>query len=333
MACRFQRGQLKLLVTFLLGICAGLIGNHIYYIRYPLPVEFMDEDDVPETLLSGVTPPSLKYVETDDSSIAEKVTSKVRLLCYVLTSPTNHQKRAIHVKMTWGRRCDQLIFFSSAADTLLPTVVLNVSEGYTFLWEKTLSAINHLHRHNYNDADWFYKADDDTYAVIENLRFALLNFKPSDPVLIGNLFRPGDDLHDQHVNGGSGYVLSRAALRLLAEKGNDCFPNLREGYEDVLLSRCMRKVGGHLAHMLDEKGRERFFQARPENFVAPMGLQGTSREAFLYRLYDVPSKGLDCCSTTAISFHWLKPRTLYAMEYLIYYLRPFGIVPKFDVNL
>ena len=37
-------------------------------------------------------------------------------------------------------------------------------------------------------ADWFIKCDDDTYLIVENLRYFLSNENPTDPVCFGHRF-------------------------------------------------------------------------------------------------------------------------------------------------
>ena len=68
-----------------------------------------------------------------------------------------------------------------------------------------------------NEADWFLKADDDSYIVVENLRAFLGQHNTEDPLQFGCKLKYIEPRG--YMSGGAGYVLSKEALRRLVKVG------------------------------------------------------------------------------------------------------------------
>lgn len=111
---------------------------------------------------------------------------KVRVLCYVNTKASNHKNGAQAVLRTWGRRCNKLIFFSSWSDPKLPGTVVLPGEKARESWKKTKDALKYLYDHHLASADWFLEADDETYVVMENLRYMLYPYSPEMAIFFGS---------------------------------------------------------------------------------------------------------------------------------------------------
>jgi len=114
------------------------------------------------------------------------------------------------------------LFFS---DKDLPAVNLNTGpEGRNSLWAKTKSAFTYVYEHYRDQGDWFVKADDDTYMVVENLRYMLQPYNSSDPLYFGCKFKPY--VSQGYMSGGAGYVLSKEALKRFVTQGVGMYPIL-----------------------------------------------------------------------------------------------------------
>ena len=113
-----------------------------------------------------------------------------RILCWVNTYHKNHLTQVESIKATWGKSCDKLLFFSDIEDITIPTVRVIAPPTHAELWRKHRGVLKILYREYQNDYDWFFKCDDDTYVIMENLKAYLAREEITSlahtPLLLGH---------------------------------------------------------------------------------------------------------------------------------------------------
>ncbi|CAL1538113.1 unnamed protein product [Lymnaea stagnalis] len=320
--------------VFLLGLSLGLIftlilrsvdPTAIQWKRFEnihLKTETSKVDGAPQTSNDAIDGHHNEDNAIPQDAIAKELYRKVRVACWILTSPQNLDKKAIHVKNTWTKRCHIVVFMSSVQNDSFPTIGFNTSEGRHHLTAKTFQAFKYLYENHLKDADWFLKADDDTYVIMENLRYFLSNEDPNLPLYFGRTFVPM--VKQGYASGGAGYVISREALRRFGEGGikNKTICKRDGGYEDVEFGKCMESLGVPLKNTSDALNRPRFHCYNPEAYIH------LTFDRASMRIYDLEKDrgGMENISDYAISFHYISSHRMYEMEFFIYHLRPYGIL-------
>jgi glycoprotein-N-acetylgalactosamine 3-beta-galactosyltransferase len=237
-----------------------------------------------------------------------------KILCWILTYPGAHDTKARAVNETWGRNCDYLLFVTSAPHATLPTLVVDLKgpDAYNRLWIKSKRAWEHVYEHYLDKAEWFMKADDDTYVVWDNLVRFLAQKNTSRAVFFGRLLYRNGKPSRPFNHGGGGIILSREALRRLGEAvfadpavwfGPD------RGSEDVYTSDTLRPLGVELEASLDEEQRQYFMalNIRSERFM--------KRNSHWFWEYSLDAKtGPGCCSEHWITSHYMPAHDMYTID-------------------
>ncbi|PAA84750.1 hypothetical protein BOX15_Mlig023313g3 [Macrostomum lignano] len=283
------------------------------------------------TVMGNQTNASRKSLSSPQLDIPAELYKRVRILCLIITHPGNYATRATAVNNTWARRCNRHVFVGSQPTNLsLPLMRLNVTETHDNLWQKTWMSLDYAEKNfDLEQFDFIFKADDDTFAVMENLRLILLPLHPDRPSFVGRKFRYSGDANRPYMSGGAGYALSRRALRTFLSaavrnpKLDPCQRQLRHS-EDFMLGSCLKGLGVEFIDSRDSSGLERFHPLTPEYMIGwgPMPMPKWMH-TFNYFKFKACHRG--CVSKVSATFHYISQIEMYKMEFLLYGMSPIGV--------
>ncbi|WKX93587.1 hypothetical protein Q1695_011114 [Nippostrongylus brasiliensis] len=237
------------------------------------------------------------------------------ILCLIHTATPSHATRAKTILETWASRCDDFLFFTdSPMGPNVPHVCWRELYSRDHSWEKIRRVFTHVVEKMEKKYDWYLRADDDAYVVVENLRHFLANYSSEREHYFGyrwNFFVPHG-----YADGGI-YILSRAAAETFNELMKNAFlcPNHHRAEEDQEMGRCLEAAGIYPEDTRDANGSDRFHHFHPsEHFVM-------YKDSFARRsAYYPPLRGEDNFSPEMIGFHHLSPYEMRVIDYMLYKL-------------
>ncbi|KAH7464719.1 Glycoprotein-N-acetylgalactosamine 3-beta-galactosyltransferase 1 [Phytophthora ramorum] len=285
-----------------------------------------------------------------------------RILCFVNTISVHHKTRAQAVAETWGQRCDKLLFFSNMSDTITigvgtdqehsyDVIPLDVPADHDHLWQKHKATLQYVHKHYRHDYDWIYKADDDAYVIMENLRKYLrrpevMQVFMREPIQMGHRFNlPESALkayiknetlrslwtsQNEHLiynSGGPGYVMNNLYVERLVKNIPEwtCLSDSDGATvpDDLAISFCLAWEGVYPWNTRDHLGRERWHALGPRHSF----VKQNNTDSWLFRYHAHVGgwkSGFDSAAPDSIAIHYISPTLMYHLERSLYLCRAVG---------
>jgi glycoprotein-N-acetylgalactosamine 3-beta-galactosyltransferase len=266
----------------------------------------------------------------------------VKLFCAIYThSNAVHQTDAI--SETWGPRCDGLLFAGNKSSIENGHMHLPSNSrkkfGYKGLVQRTRTILAYLYDNFLNDYDFFHLSGDDTYLIVDNLKEFLASEKvrewdeKPDQYLMAGYWMHWGDMKDGYfyLGGGSGYTLSRKALKAYVEGPLQKCIHVFKDYsskEDMIFTDCARDLTTKFIDTRDSLGAHRYHQMpvqRHSTFPHASRTWGFSMRLINQTLLHMNQQfgfplvyNVDYISKSSVAFHKHSAAEIRRLELLLY---------------
>jgi len=257
-----------------------------------------------------------------------KESRDVKLFCALYTySGRVHFTDAI--SETWGRKCDGLLFASDNHSNETGHVLLksNSRRGFSYksMIQRVRTMLAYLYDNFLDDYDFFHLSGDDVFMIVENMKEFLASDKvkqwdevPDQYVFAGFWMQMGDKFY---LGGGSGYTISRKALKAYVEGPlQTCETGMEGSAEDlVLMGICLNNFTSKLIYTADSSGAHRYHQSPVWGMYRQQGVKkalgAMQRNAKIPQHFEKHAY----TSNSSVTFHrHERPLELRRLELLLY---------------
>ncbi|EDQ88129.1 uncharacterized protein MONBRDRAFT_26713 [Monosiga brevicollis MX1] len=268
-------------------------------------------------------PPSQAPMEEPTQSLLAQYNAAVRaagvrVACFVITHPGNHDTKARMINATWGQRCNELVFVTTQPAPGLNAAIMHIDEpdDRKFLRTKGKFAYMHMYEHYLDRADWFVRADDDTYIVMENLKEYVETMSPDHLVALGRRFFNMGDRNSPFNAGGPGVVVSRAALKRLGDRTREGLewtpPAFGQG-DDLQAGQTFTAIGVEVLDTRGPDGKHRFHPLHVA--IERQGRAPKPGSTYWFDQFSKDTQPMErCCVENWVGSHYTKPHEMLAWD-------------------
>ncbi|KAJ8918537.1 hypothetical protein NQ315_013042 [Exocentrus adspersus] len=246
---------------------------------------------------------TLRYQKHNYLTESHYLYNKINVFCIILV---RKWKNVQAIKDTWSKGCTYVKFveiFSRSSNNKTPLKRTKENSSWVLLCS-TLSDIG-------KDYHWVMVANDNTFVILENLRYYVADLDPSNKYYLGHAITFWNTVYN---SAEAGYVLSNGSVQAFKSKFNSskCSTNTYWNREDFYLGKYFSALNITPVDTRDSYGYSLF---HPYNWYHVF-FPGEN----YYKNSVFPVK---CCSNYTVSFQAIEGDRMYTYYYLLYILQIF----------